>query len=104
MLAVGVGDILPGQLDALQAVGQRQHKERMPNPHQQPIDDRQGQRQAQRHRGPHSLPAGHVEGAAQRLHPLPHHIHSHPAPGDIAHLRVGRQSGKKDQLHLVFVR
>ena len=97
MLAVGRLHVGLRQLDALQRVGQRQHKEGVADAHQQAVDDGQRQRQAQRHRGPQAGLAGHVDRAAQAVHPLPHHIHAHAAAGDIGDLLGRRKARLEDE-------
>ncbi len=41
--------------------------------------------------------AGDVDGAAQALHALPHHVHAHAAAGDIGDLLGRRKTGLKDE-------
>ncbi len=67
MLAVGALDVVARQLDAFQRVGQGQHKVGLAHAHQQPVDDGQGQRQAQRNAGSRARLARRLRSVPRRL-------------------------------------
>ena len=88
---------LPRQLDAFQRGRQRQHKIGVPDPHQEAVDDRQGQRQAQGDAGSLAGLAGDVDGSAQGFHAAPDHVHPHSPAGDIGDLLGRRKAGRQDE-------
>ncbi len=97
MPAVSVLDILPGEFDAFQAVGQRQYEVSLPDAHQQPVDNRQGQGQPQRHRSARARRARDFDRSAQTLDAPPYHVHADPASGNIGHLARRREARSHDQ-------
>jgi hypothetical protein len=85
-------NVLLGELDAFHRIGQRHHKAVRTHAHQQAVDNRQGQRQAQADGRPGARLAGDIDAPAQRLHIAAHHVHPNAAPRHIGDLARGRKA------------
>ena len=68
-----------------------------PDPHQQPVDDRQRERKTQRGGCPFPGLARDLHRPPQTLHAAPNHVHSHATPGDVRYLARGGKPGRQDQ-------
>ena len=86
---------LPGQLDAFQTVGQRQHEMRLTDADQQPVDNGQGQGKAERDREPRPRITADLDGSAQRLHASPDYVHADAPPGHSVTSRAVENPGAR---------
>ena len=74
VFAIGVIDLLTRKLDAFECIGERQNKVRVAHRHQQPVNDRQCQREAQRDGRPYVRLADHVDAATELVDVAAHHV------------------------------
>src|ERR1044072_5892920 len=77
VITVCVPDVFPGQFDALETVGKRQYEMRPADANQQPVDDCQCQRQAERYRKSDSWFTGDLDRSAQRFDTPADHVHAY---------------------------
>src|ERR1017187_2064940 len=97
VIAIRVLDVLAGQLNAFQAVGQRQYEMCLAHPDQQPIDDRQRERQPERYGEARARPARDLDQSAQSVHATLNHVHAHTPPGNVGHLAGRRETRRQDE-------
>ena len=97
VVAVRPRHVLPGELDALVHQGEREHEEVAADPHQEALDDGQGERDAHHDPGPLPVHAGDLYGAAQLVDGPLHHVHADPAPRDAGDLLRGGEAGGEDE-------
>src|ERR1022692_2199804 len=97
VFAVRVEDVLAAQFDAFQTVGQGQHEVGVADADQQPVDNRQGERKAERDQKPLSRLTGDFDGSAQRVDASPDYIHAHATPGHLRHLPRHGEARRQDE-------
>ena len=95
--------LVGAELDTFLDGGQRNDVATLAHADQQPIDDRQRQRQAQRDLGALAGLTGDIDVAAQRIDRAPHHIHADTAAGDAGDLVRRREAGLHDELEQLAV-
>ena len=72
-------------------------------PHQQRLDDRQGERQADGERRARALARFDFDRAVDLLNVGAHHVQAHATARHVAQLLGGAQARRKDQLHRLLI-
>ena len=97
MVSMGIFDVFPGEFDALQTVGERQHEMRVTDPDQQPIDDRQRKRKTERYRKARTWLVADIDGSAHRFHAAADDVHSHASAGNVGDLPGGGETRRQNE-------